>query len=400
LVTVAFSPDGHVLAASIGGETQSELRYWQMPSGKVLNHTPFPQTMLRGLEFTKDGHMVAAELNGKITIWSWPAGKVKASYRTHLMGQVVTFAVSRRGMLATGHIDGKIRLFDLLTGQPLRELAGHGGLVLQMAWSPDGKRLVSCAQDVTVKLWDPDTGQELLTFREHRLAAPSVDWSQDGRKIIAAGSDGAVRLWEANPTVQRVATQDWPLLFADNFQRTEVAPHLPTFGSKWQVEKGRLKGTLSMVKDPNSQPFPAALLVLKTPPLPNLCEIRFEVETSQPMLIGTAFTNSEKDWAVMPYVAGTLVPFNVLGAHLYQYRQGQSSLIGVPAPFTMEAHRRYRMRILREPRQVTLFIDDVEIFATEIPLLETNMVQLQGSWSELGATVWFDNVEIRAPKKE
>ena len=400
LVRVTFSPQGKVLAASIGGETQSELRYWEMPTGKLLSQVPMPKTFLRGIEFTADGHMVGGELNGQMTVWTWPGGQVKKSFRANaVIGQVVTFATSRQGTLATGHVDGKIRLFDLHTGQPRGELAGHNGLVLEVAWNPDGTRLVSCAQDLTVKIWDPATLQELLTFREHRVAAPSVAWSRDGRRIVSAGSDGPVRIWEANPTAQRVATQDWPVLFADDFNRADVAPHKPTLGSQWHMDNGRLCGTLSMIKDPRTPQFPGTILTLKAPPLPTLCEVRFEAEVSRPLLIGTAFTQGVKNWAVMPFISGTLVPFSVQGVQVFQYREGQMSLIGIPAPFKMEAGRRYRIRILREPRAVTLFVDDVEIFSSEISEFDTPLLQLQGSWGDLGEKVWYDNVEIRAPKE-
>jgi len=55
---------------------------------------------------------------------------------------------------------------------PLVTYSGHGNSVDYLAWSPDGKRIVSAAFDKTAQVWDAATGQHLLTYSGH---ASSVD---------------------------------------------------------------------------------------------------------------------------------------------------------------------------------------------------------------------------------
>jgi hypothetical protein len=59
---------------------------------------------------------------------------------------------------------------------------------------------------------------------------------------------------------------------------------------------------------------------------------------------------------------------------------------------------RYRVRILREPRRLTLFVDGIEVASAAVPLLDTPDLSLGGMFGPQGAEICIDNVEIRAPQ--
>ncbi|MCA8976317.1 MAG: serine/threonine protein kinase, partial [Planctomycetes bacterium] len=75
-------------------------------------------------------------------------------------------------------------------------LVGHAEQVADLAWLPDGSRLVSGATDRMVKLWDPDTGEEMATLRGHTRQVQSIAVSADGRRIFSGAEDNTVRMWE------------------------------------------------------------------------------------------------------------------------------------------------------------------------------------------------------------
>ena len=72
----------------------------------------------------------------------------------------------------------------------------HGGKVLAVRFSPDGKILASGSEDSSVRLWDPTTGKELLKLDGHRFPVESVGFSPDGGTLASVGRDGAICLWE------------------------------------------------------------------------------------------------------------------------------------------------------------------------------------------------------------
>ena len=99
-------------------------------------------------------------------------------------------------LLATGHDDGAVRLWDHASGTLLRVLSGHVAGVLCVAFSPDGATLASGSHDMSVRLWDPASGRQLRCLRRSSGSIHSVAVSPDGRIVAAGLEDKSIRLWD------------------------------------------------------------------------------------------------------------------------------------------------------------------------------------------------------------
>ncbi len=93
--------------------------------------------------------------------------------------------------------DKTIKVWDAATGAELTTLRGHEGGVRSAAFSPDGMRIVSGSVDKTIKVWDAATGAELMTLKGHEKSIESVAFSPDGRRIASASDDKTVKVWHA-----------------------------------------------------------------------------------------------------------------------------------------------------------------------------------------------------------
>jgi WD40 repeat protein len=111
--------------------------------------------------------------------------------------QVRSVAFSPDGKLVVSVSgDETVRLWDTATGAALQTLEGHSDLVNSVAFSPDGKLVVSGSGDETVRLWDTATGAALQTLEGHSAQVRSVAFSPDGKLVVFGSDDKTVRLWD------------------------------------------------------------------------------------------------------------------------------------------------------------------------------------------------------------
>jgi WD40 repeat protein len=86
----------------------------------------------------------------------------------------------------------------LADGPPSSEIilqSGHGANISALAFSPDGKFLVSASEDSTLRLWDPNTGAALRILRGHSNIVTAVAVSGNGTQIASASLDHTLRVW-------------------------------------------------------------------------------------------------------------------------------------------------------------------------------------------------------------
>jgi len=190
---LAFSPDGTRL---ISLSPERELELWDVKSGVSQSRTMLPvQPELQAMSaLSPDGGLVAVGGVGKVMLCDTHTGEVRSELRQHF-GIILSLAFSPDGrrLVTTGQ-DQKLIVWEVATGTNLATLRGHKWDVRAMAFSPDGTRLASAGHDNNIKIWDMAALTELTTLKGHQSVISTVAFTPDGRTLLSA-SDDTVRFW-------------------------------------------------------------------------------------------------------------------------------------------------------------------------------------------------------------
>ena len=120
--------------------------------------------------------------------------------------EAVAYSPINSSLIASAGGNHTIKLWDLVEGS-VTTLGSHNGTVNSIAFSPDGRRLVSASDDYTFKLWDVQGKRHLSTLRHitdrARSQIKAITFSPDGQKIVTAGWH--VKIWDIH-TLREVMT--------------------------------------------------------------------------------------------------------------------------------------------------------------------------------------------------
>jgi WD40 repeat protein/Zn-dependent protease with chaperone function len=207
---VFYTQDGKSIL-SVG--TDYALRLWDAKTGSLKRILPPPGNKVVGrlwaVALSPDGTTLAAgehvdDAIARIWIWNANTGKllhVFAAHREDVGG--VAFSPDGKTLVSGGGTlyKGDLCFWDVASGRLLHRTSGHEGGVQAVAFSPDGATVASGSFDNTVKLWNVRTGALMRTLPQYGGWVSAVAFSADGR-WVAAGNEGEgtaeVTIWNVH----------------------------------------------------------------------------------------------------------------------------------------------------------------------------------------------------------
>jgi WD40 repeat protein len=217
--TAAFSPDGKRIVTY--GMPAFPAKVRDATTGQELltldgrPRRPQAGSTLSGVAYSPDGKRIALgvshydppgkDLREEAKVFDSATGKLILSLESHAggNGNVAYSPDGRR--IVTGSRDKTARVWDTETGREIFTPEAFASLVSVGAYSPDGKRIVTGSRDKTPKVRDAATGREIFSLQGHTDEVAGVAFSPDGTRIATGSRDMTVRVWDA-ATGQEVLT--------------------------------------------------------------------------------------------------------------------------------------------------------------------------------------------------
>jgi WD40 repeat protein/serine/threonine protein kinase len=204
-LAVAFSPGGRYL---VTGSKAGAVQVWDARDGRPVGTLGTHEREVRGVVFSSDGsHLASASGDGKVKVWAWDptrlgqAREPKFECPARVPGVYLNVAFSPDGrFLVTGGEGDVAKVWDVQTGEELETLRGHTGDVCAVAFSPDGRWLATAGEDTTVRIWDAKSWEPLHVLRGHTGIVSSLAFvptkGAPTQRLVSGSRDHTVKVWD------------------------------------------------------------------------------------------------------------------------------------------------------------------------------------------------------------
>ncbi len=204
--SVAFSPDGKTLAT---GCFEGQLDLWSFPDGTLLKSFGGYTSWVTGLAYSPGGEHLAAIYDVPdylVQVWQLPQGtpsfKLTGGHFTR-----VSYSADRLILAAVaatpendqyGSPAGFVQLWSASDGKEIAQLKLEDAV--SIAFSPDSRILATGSLDGTVRLWQVAGGELLMEARGHYQQVQGMVFTPDGMSLISGSLDGTILRWGVPPT--------------------------------------------------------------------------------------------------------------------------------------------------------------------------------------------------------
>ncbi|MBA7568337.1 hypothetical protein ES708_10058 [subsurface metagenome] len=185
---------GKDILISIGSD--KSIIYWNLLSGEkktIVTHS----TRIRTICASTDGKSVYGGTDdGKLIRWNISNGEARTVYDNKGNG-IHAISINKNGSrIVMGDKPGNIIIVDLRSGKRISQVKGHTTRVLDISYSPDNTQIASSSFDGTIRIWNAGRLSESpVIITEHESWVFAIAFSRDGKTLVSSSEKGEVYYW-------------------------------------------------------------------------------------------------------------------------------------------------------------------------------------------------------------
>ncbi|MBC6472057.1 MAG: PD40 domain-containing protein [Hormoscilla sp. GM102CHS1] len=189
---IAISPDGKILASA--SRSDDQIKLWQMDTGKLLDQIAANEGIVSLAIGPERKIIVTGSRDRTVKLWNLSNGTHKQTFKCNSWVNTVAISPDLQTLVA-GTKSGNIHLVDLNALKEKQSLKNGSLPVESVAFTPDGKTLVS-SHGREINLWNMATGQRESTMTEHIGEIKAIAISPDGKILASGGADKSIKIWD------------------------------------------------------------------------------------------------------------------------------------------------------------------------------------------------------------
>ena len=191
--SLAFNRDGTLL---VSGGNDKTVRLWNIQTGQCLKVLPGHTNNITFVSFHAfDEKLITASTDNTVRLWDISTGECLQIFNIPI-NWLLAIALSHDGILATGSDGNAVKFWDMSNGECIKTLPDYNSFVWTVAFSNDDKTIVTGSEDNTIKIWDVESGECLQTLREHQQRVWLVDLHPDNQTLLSISEDQTIKLWD------------------------------------------------------------------------------------------------------------------------------------------------------------------------------------------------------------
>jgi WD domain, G-beta repeat len=218
ITALAFSKDGKRLAVASGEPSKAgEIRLYAIPPQGLPAQPEHTWTahkdIIYTLAFSPDGTLLAsAGYDRIIKLWNPADAKPVRELKDH-SDTIYTVAFHPDGkLLASGSADRAVKVWDATTGRRLYTLADPTDWVYSLVWSPDRNHLAAAGVDKSIRVWEAtaEGGKLVHSVFAHTEPVTRLAYSSDGKILVSASQRTSLKSWDTARMTEKLVFPPQP----------------------------------------------------------------------------------------------------------------------------------------------------------------------------------------------